>query len=57
MRRYCLSRIKSVSGIPTGNKDKWSLSCDSPMGWIILKHGTFKECVLERLKEEGIYIC
>ena len=57
MRRYCLSRIKSVSGIPTGNDDKWSLWCDSPMGWIPFKRGTFKECVLERLKEEGIYIC
>ena len=57
MRRYCLSRIKSVSGIPTGNIDKWSLWRDSPDGWLPLKRGSFRECIIERLKEEGIYIC
>ena len=46
MRRYCMYR----------RKGQWTLWRDDYDGWNPIKTSTFHDCMIERLKEEGIYI-
>lgn len=56
MRCY-LARIMSVAGIPTGNLlGSWGLWVETPLGPVCRMHGTFRDCMKERLRLDGVYI-
>lgn len=56
MRRYCLTKLKLHRDYAEDDKHGWVLWRDDYDGWNPIRAGTFRDCALERLKEEGIYI-